>query len=160
LSLVTRYLSLSFQYSGGSCLSCARENTGPSLQTNLSPMLHRPHIPIPHFIRISSDRMILSAGNPSSSSTGLRSWQRIARAEDLMPRFFCSPLFHHSSIPSFPSLLYISLIMAMIWPCSNPLKFRAPERHDATQSPHPLQSTGFTSALPANGPSATKDGAE
>jgi hypothetical protein len=57
-------------------------------------------------------------------------------------------------------LPYISLIMAMIWPSSKPFKFKAPDRHDATQRPHPLHRTGFTSALPANGPFWIKEGAE
>jgi hypothetical protein len=54
---------------------------------------------------------------------------------------------------------HIPSIMAMIWPSSNPFKFKAPERQDDTQSPHPLHSTGLISALPASGPSALKEGA-
>jgi hypothetical protein len=40
--------------------SSASEKTGPSLQTYFSPTLQRPHFPIPHFIRISSEVMMFS----------------------------------------------------------------------------------------------------
>ena len=40
--------------SGGSSLSCLLEKTGPSRQTSLPPMLQRPQMPMPHFMRFSS----------------------------------------------------------------------------------------------------------
>lgn len=49
------------QYSLVSLSSSASEKTGPSLQTYFSPTLQRPHLPIPHFIRISSDVMMFSS---------------------------------------------------------------------------------------------------
>ena len=42
------------QYSGGSSSISSQRNTGPSLQTYLEPMLQRPHLPTPHFMRSSS----------------------------------------------------------------------------------------------------------
>ena len=36
----------------------------------------------------------------------------------------------------------------------------APERQDATHKPHPLHSTGLIWALPDQGPSSAKEGAE
>jgi hypothetical protein len=53
------------QYSFVSLSSSAKEKTGPSLQTYFSPTLQRPHLPIPHFIRISSEVMMFSFENPS-----------------------------------------------------------------------------------------------
>jgi hypothetical protein len=46
------------QSSGSISCSWALENTGPSTQTYLPPMLHRPQIPIPHFMRLSRVVMI------------------------------------------------------------------------------------------------------
>ena len=42
------------QNSGGSCFIWAAVKTGPSLQTYTGPMLQRPHLPSPHFMRFSS----------------------------------------------------------------------------------------------------------
>ena len=39
--------------SSGNPFNSAMENTGPSTQTYLGPTLHRPQIPIPHFMRFS-----------------------------------------------------------------------------------------------------------
>jgi hypothetical protein len=50
-------------------------------------------------------------------------------------------------------------IMLKIWLCSKPLSWAALDRQDETQDPHPLQSTGFTSARPALGPALMSDGA-
>ena len=36
----------------------------------------------------------------------------------------------------------------------------APDRQDATHKPHPLHKIGLISALPTNGPSSVKEGAE
>src|SRR3989339_2027131 len=58
------------QYSLVSLSSSASEKTGPSLQTYFSPTLQRPHLPIPHFIRISSEVMMFSFEKPSSKKTG------------------------------------------------------------------------------------------
>ena len=45
-------------------------NTGPSLHTYTGPMLQRPHLPRPHFIRFSSVVKIASSAKPSFWSTG------------------------------------------------------------------------------------------
>ena len=52
------------------CWSSFKVNTGPSKQTYLSPTLHLPHFPTPHFMRISSEVRIFSGGKPSSTRTG------------------------------------------------------------------------------------------
>jgi hypothetical protein len=40
--------------SSGNPFNSASENTGPSTQTYLGPMLQRPQMPMPHFMRFSS----------------------------------------------------------------------------------------------------------
>ncbi|MHB8910938.1 MAG: hypothetical protein ACYDAA_18845 [Syntrophales bacterium] len=47
------------QYSFVSLSSSASEKTGPSLQTYFSPTLQCSHFPIPHFIRVASEVMML-----------------------------------------------------------------------------------------------------
>jgi len=42
------------QYSSGSSSSSSKRKTGPSLQMYLLATLQRPHLPMPHFMRISS----------------------------------------------------------------------------------------------------------
>ena len=46
-------LLIAYQYSAGNSSISSHLNTGPSLQTYLEPILQRPHLPIPHFIRSS-----------------------------------------------------------------------------------------------------------
>jgi len=67
---------------------------------------------------------------------------------------------HHIATYHTQAATYISFIIAMICPSSNPFRLRAPDRHEETQRPQPLQRTGLISALPAKGPFWIKAGAE
>ena len=53
LSVLLGTLPIACQYSLGNSSISSQRNTGPSLHTYLEPMLQRPHLPTPHFIRSS-----------------------------------------------------------------------------------------------------------
>jgi hypothetical protein len=48
-------LIVRIQISDGSPRNSAKEKTGPSWQMYWEPMLQRPHLPMPHFMRFSSE---------------------------------------------------------------------------------------------------------